>query len=124
MRILNFLAIFKLKFQSGKKFYKMKYFKSFDKSICLLINLNLIKKLKINNKYIYVWPNLVIKNQINSIKILYNISWKKALSVKTIKKMKHKFYPKTLILSTSKGLLTINQALNSRVGGIMFLKIH
>ena len=124
MRILNFLAIFKLKFQSGKKFYRIKYFKSFDKTICLLINLNLIKKLKINSQFVYVWPNLIIKTQLNSIKIMYNLSWKKTLSIRTIKKMKHKFYPKTLILSTNKGFLTINQALNSKVGGIIFLKIH
>jgi len=124
MRQLNFLSLFKLHFQAKKPCFKIIFYKSYTQAIELLISLNLIKKIKKRGKVIFIWPNLKPKKNTSfNIKILYNLSFKKNFSITTIKQMRYDNYDKVLILSTNKGLISIQTALKLNVGGFLYLKI-
>lgn len=91
--------------------------------IKIFINLNIIKKIVLIEKEVYLIEYNYVDNKKNFlIKNIYKPSNKKIIKLKEIKKT---FYRKNniLILSTSNGILTTNEAIKKKTGGVILSKV-
>ena len=92
----------------------------------LLVKLGLVRRFfKINETKFRVLPNRTFNNtQHRPIKIYSSKQNPLRLSLSTLRLLKINTGASSLILSTSKGLLTHQQALNYKVGGHLFCIIY
>lgn len=88
-----------------------------------LIKINIIKFIRIDSKYIYVYINYINNKPVfKNITNMFKPGHKMRISLKNLKKISYK-YNWILILSTSKGILNNFEAIKEGVGGIIITKI-
>ncbi len=113
----NFLNIIVLSLMHKKKFTKINKTRNSISILKILIKFNLIKFVKLFKKSIIIFFNYKNNRSIFKIKQIKKSSKKNTVTVNLLKKNFYK-NKQISILSTSNGILTINNCINTRIGGI------
>jgi len=115
------INLIKLNLIYKKKIFKYKINKKNINLIKILITLNIVKFVKKNKKFSYIYINNFVKY--NFLKNLYKPSRKITLKNEIIKKLtlKKKWI---FLVSTNKGILTNFEAIKKKLGGVILIKIN
>jgi ribosomal protein S8 len=128
MTYIKFIILYQQNSLSKKKYYSIYINKKTKKILQKFIELGLIKYTntnKKNNKLIYIYVNYT-KNMtvFKKIKILYKLSKKQNINTKTLLIKKELKSNSTLLLLTSKGILTNFEAIDNNIGGVLLCQIN
>jgi len=113
----------KLSILYNKKGFIIKNTKNNINLLKIFLKINIIKFIKIENKYIYVYINYINNKPVfTNIINLFKPGHKIFISLKNLRKisMKHNWI---FILSTSKGLMNSYEAIEKKTGGMLISKI-
>jgi ribosomal protein S8 len=124
MWINRFLTIYKLTAIAKKKNFIIPRIKKIENILKKFLQLNLIKNIKCYNNFYKITHTQIWKNiNISNFKIYFKKSHIKILSYKDLQILKKYKYSKFYLLSTNKGVLSINEAIKKKCGGILICKI-
>jgi ribosomal protein S8 len=126
MYLIKLLNIIKISMLNKKKYFYYSYNHRNMIFIKKLIQINLIKGLKIiGDKKIKIFIQYINDKPIYSnIKFLYKPSNKFIVNLKTLIKINKYRNNGTYLLFTSKGFITNHEAVLNKTGGILFCKIN
>ncbi len=126
LNYVNTLNLVRLGLHHKNQIIKIKQNKNNKKLLFILLQLNVIlgwsSGLNQNKKLIYI---VYCNNNINKqLFTLIKPTKQLFLKLKSLKKLSKKFFFNNVFLSTSKGLISINDAIASKVGGVLFFRIR
>jgi ribosomal protein S8 len=128
MTYIKFLTLYQQNSLAKKKYYTIYSNKTLKIILKKFIELGLIKYVSIskkNNKIICIYINYIQNSTIfKKITSLYKPSRKRNITNKTLRIRKQLKSNSTLLLLTSKGLLTNFEALHQNIGGILLCQIN
>jgi ribosomal protein S8 len=124
MSYIKLLNLIKFNISAKKKYF---YYSPLLKDFVLinkLIELNVIKHLQgVKNKHnLYKITISYVNNSIiySSINLLYKPSNPTFVKLKTLKELKQYTHSSIYLVFTNNGLLTISEAISTKVGGVLF----
>lgn len=108
-----------------KQTIKIKQTKQANKLLIILLNLNIIYgwHIILYNKKNYYIVYCNIKNT-KQLFTLLKPSKQFFLKFKNLQKLSKNYSTKNIYLTTSKGIISITNAINKKIGGILFFKIR
>lgn len=124
MSWLKLLVLFKLVIISKKKYFFIKTNKKTNLLLQKLIQCNLISSSELILKnLVKIYPNqkLFLFKSTN-FKILYKTSKKWKINIKTLSRLKNFKNSNFFLLSTNCGILTNQEALQKKIGGVIICK--
>jgi ribosomal protein S8 len=128
MTYIKFITLYQQNSLAKKKYYTLYVNKTIKLILQKFIEIGLIKYVKNskkNNKILYIHINYIKSNTVfKKIKSLYKPSRKQNLKLKTLLIKKQLKLNSTLLLLTSKGILTNFEALHQNTGGILLCQIN
>lgn len=128
MTYIKFINLYQQNMLAKKKYYLLHTNKINIIILKKFIQLGLIKYVKINtknSKLFYVFINYIKYGNVSKkIKTLYKPSKKQNIKIKTLEIQKKFKTNSTILLLTSKGLLTNFEALEQKIGGILLCQIN
>lgn len=128
MTYLKFITLYQQNSLAKKKYYTIQKNKITLLLLKKFIQIGLVKSVKSNIKnttLLYVYINYINNNNVYiKITTLYTLSKKKNVNIKTLL-LKKKFNTNsTLLILTSKGLLTNFEAIAKNIGGVLLCQIN
>ena len=128
MTYLKFINLYQQNSLAKKKYYTIQKNKITLLLLKKFIQIGLVKSVKSNIKnttLLYVYINYINNNNVYiKITTLYTLSKKKNVNIKTLL-LKKKFNTNsTLLILTSKGLLTNFEAIAKNIGGVLLCQIN
>jgi len=129
MTYIKFINLYKQNSLAKKKYYPSYFDNKTQTLLKKFIEIGLIKYAitsKKNPKIIYIYINYIKKNNnpFISISSLYKLNKNKNINLKTLILHKNFKFNSTLLLLTSKGVLTNFEAMQYKVGGVLLCQIN
>lgn len=98
--------------------------KNYLQLLTCLIKINFIKTFSVKNKLIYIEFSCINNKQLfTNLTNFYNLRNKKIFRLNFLKKFHYTANSSVYILSTSKGFMGHSEAINLKLGGLIFFKI-
>lgn len=123
----TFLSLIKINYIKQKYFFQIYYIKRLVPVLEKLFLLKYIKKYEIHNSYtidIYLFNDISLNNMFSKLKICYKPSNPIIIKLNRLERFYSNNLNQTIVLLTSKGLLTHLEALKYKQGGKLLFILY